>query len=65
MSKNFRIPKEGSKLNVQVNEENDVMKYYSSSDVYWRELLKYIDEKIENKDPLYMMDIYYDEILVG
>lgn len=65
MNKNFRIPKENSKLNVQVNEGKGIVEYYSYHDDHWKELLKYIDEKIENKDPLYMMDIYYDEILVG
>jgi hypothetical protein len=65
MNKNFRIPKEDSKLNAQVNEENELMECCSSHDAYWRELLKYIDDKIQNKDPLYMMDIEYDEILVG
>ncbi|MBN7575380.1 hypothetical protein C1H57_08160 [Clostridium sp. 2-1] len=49
----------------QVKNGNEVLDCSRNNDTYWEELLKYIDDKIQNKDSLYMMDRYYDEILFG
>lgn len=49
LDKNFIIHESNS----QVNERNEMLECNSELEVYWKELLKYIDIRIQEQDPLY------------